>query len=77
MTLQTPGRMVVVPAAFGAAVGVALWPLGPTAVLLGFAAFLAAQVVVLARSCRQLANAKRRLIASGARRELLRHQRRT
>lgn len=77
MSLQTLGRMVIVPAVFGTAVGVALWPLGPTAGLPGIAAFLAAQLVVLARSHRQLENAKRRLIASRARRELLRLQRRT
>jgi uncharacterized membrane protein YfcA len=68
MSVHALGRMLLAPAVVGAAVGALLRPLGPAAVLLGFATLVAAQLAVLARSHRQLEVARRRLEASRARR---------
>jgi hypothetical protein len=69
--------MIVGPAGVAAGVGILVRPPGPATVLLAAAAFVAAQLVVLAQSRWQLEGARRRLDASRARRNQLRRERRT
>jgi hypothetical protein len=69
MRLDAVGRMVIAPAGLAVAVGAVLGPVGPVAVLIGFAVFVAAQLGVLARSHRRLETAMRRLEAARARRQ--------
>jgi len=67
--------MIIGPAGVAVAVGILLRPLGPAAFLLAFVTFLAAQLAVFVQSRRQLEAAKRRLVASRARRQRLRRRR--
>jgi hypothetical protein len=75
VSLRSVGRMIVAPAGVAVAVGILLRPLGAAAVLLAFASFFAAQLVVGVHSRRQLEGAKRRVAASRARRQRLRRKR--
>jgi hypothetical protein len=64
--------MIVAPAGVAVAVGILLRPLGPAAALFAAAAFLAAQLVVVAQSRWELETARRRVERSRARRAQLR-----
>jgi membrane protein implicated in regulation of membrane protease activity len=68
--------MLVAPVGVAVVIGILLRPLGAPVFFLAFASFLAAQLAVGVRSVRRLDDAKRRLVASRARRERLRGQRR-
>jgi len=72
MSLHAIGRMIIAPAGAAVAVGIRARPLGPAASLLAFATFFVVQLGIFAWSRRRLEHAKRRLVASRARRRRLR-----
>lgn len=61
MSIRAFGRMILAPALVAVAVGLMLRRLGDAAVVLAIAAFFAVQLLVAARSKRQLSHARRRL----------------
>lgn len=75
MSLQAVARMVLPPAVFAVAVAAMLRSLSSNSLPLARAAFVAAQLVVLAYSQRRLARAERRLAALRSRRRQLRSER--